>query len=127
MAEKQWLRLLKVRVAGHDGVQVGLGLVEDGKLQLGQCFVEGSHTLQQVQAQVGGHLVVARAAGVELTRHRADEFAQPALDGGVDVFVARLDLENPKVEFGAHLLQTGDQLIPLVVRDDPCPRLTQTY
>ena len=40
------------------------------------------------QPQVGGHLVVAAAAGVQLGAGRAGELGDPSLDRGVDVLVA---------------------------------------
>ena len=64
-----------------------------------------------IQAQVGGHLVVARAAGVQLAGHRADQLAQAPLDGGVDVLVAGLEAAKaPASNSTAYLLQAGDQL-----------------
>jgi len=56
----------QVRVAGDQGVGVALGLVEQGPLQAQQIAVDGIDLATQPEAQVGAHLVVAGAAGVEL-------------------------------------------------------------
>ena len=48
------------------------------------------------QAQVGGHLVVAAAAGVQLGPGVAGQLGDPPLDGGVDVLVAGLEGEGAR-------------------------------
>jgi hypothetical protein len=62
----------------------------------------------QPQAQVGCHLIVAAAPGMEFACRRADDLPQAALGGGVNVLVARHGLERPGGEFRAHLFQTGE-------------------
>ena len=122
VAKEQRLRRLQVGVAGHDHVQVSLGLLDDGLLQFDQRIAQGGHLVQQVEAQVGGHLVVTGAAGVQFPCHRAHQLGQPPLNRGVDVLVAGLDLKVASVELSAHLLQAGDELVALLVCDQPCPR-----
>ena len=51
--------------------------------------------LAHVQRQVGGDLVVARAAGVQLAAERTDELGQAPLDRHVDVLVALGERERP--------------------------------
>ena len=48
------------------------------------------------QPQVGGDLVVAAAAGVELGPGRPGQLGDPPLDGGVDVLVAGAELERAR-------------------------------
>ncbi len=88
--------------AGHRGLMVGVAgqrrrrlarrqLVErggDGARALG----ERGHLVAQVEAQRRQHLVVARAAEVEARARFADRRGEAALERGVDVLVAELDL-----------------------------------
>ncbi len=122
VAKEQRLRLLQVRVARHDHVQVNLGLLNDGRLQPDQRLTQGNHLVQQVETQVGGHLVVAGATRVEFSRHRPYQLGQPPLDCGVDVLVAGLDLQGAGVEFSMHLFQPGDELVALIGGEQPRPR-----
>ena len=117
MAEEQRLSLLQVGVTGHQHVQVSLSLVDYGRLQPGQRLVQRVHLGQHEQAQVGGDLVVARATGVQLAGHRADQFGQAPLDCRVDVFVAGLEGKGTGLKLDPYLLQAGDQLVALLGRD----------
>ena len=56
--------------------------------------------------EVGGHLVVAAAPGVEPGAGLAGQLGDPALDGGVDVLVAGLEDEGP---LGQLLLDLGER------------------
>ncbi len=71
--------------------------------------------LQQPQAQVGRHLIVAAAPGVQFAGRRADQLAQAALHGAVDVFVALLEFKVLRVELLRHGLQAGADLAGLGV------------
>ncbi len=55
-------------------------------MQLAVQFVDG---VAHPQAQVGGHLIVARAAGVEFPRERPHFLVQQPLHQGVHVLVGR--------------------------------------
>ena len=57
----------------------------------------------QPQAHVGGHLVVARAAGVQPLAGVADELGQPRLDVQVHVLQRELPLERAGLDLGADL------------------------
>ena len=92
--EVDGLGALEVRVARHRPVQVRLGELHE---RLHQVAAAASVALEAVGAHehrhVGGHLVVARAGGVELAAHRADDLGEPPLDRHVDVLVVRADDE----------------------------------
>ena len=66
-----------------------------------------------VQAQVGGHLVVAAPAGVQLGPDVAGELGDPPLDGGVDVLVAGREGEDrPTASSSSTLVERGQQRRP---------------
>ncbi len=90
MAERDGLRDLQVRVAGHDRVGVPLGQIDERAAQRGKPIGEPVDRLAQPEPQVGGHLVVARATGVEPLAGVADERGEPLLDVEMNVLeVAR--------------------------------------
>lgn len=76
-----------------------------------------SSSSRKPQAHVGGDLLVAAAAGVQLPRDvLADDLAQAALVGGVDVLVgAGDDLEGAGLPLLLNLEQTGLDLLELVL------------
>jgi hypothetical protein len=67
---------------------------------------------------VGGHLVVARAGGVQLAPHGPHELGQAALDRHVDVLVVGPDLEPVLLDLLAHLPQAALELGQVLVADD---------
>ena len=64
-------------------------------------------------AEVGRHLVVARASRVELSADRADHLGQPALDRRVDVLVAGCERELRLLELVEHASEPVEQLVAL--------------
>ena len=73
------------------------------------------------QPQVGGHLVVAAAPGVELGPDVAGELGHPPLDGGVDVLVAGLEDEAARGQLLLDLVEGGQQHRHFVVVEDARP------
>ena len=73
------------------------------------------------QAQVGGHLVVAAAGGVQLGARRAGELGDAALDRGVDVLVRLDEHERTVADLALDLIERGEHRVALVVRDQPDP------
>ena len=78
-----------------------------------------ARALAHVERQVGGHLVVAGAAGVELAAQRADELGQPALDRHVDVLVAGSERELVALELGRDQVEAAAQLGELLGGEHP--------
>jgi hypothetical protein len=56
---------LQMRKAGHDGVCLALGKINQCQLQSLQGTAQAVDFIPQVKTQVGGDLVVARASGVQ--------------------------------------------------------------
>ena len=98
MAEGDRLGRLQVGEARHQRRRMGLGLGEQGPLQVRQGdhhpIAGGAHP----QAQVQRHLVVARARGVQPSGRRPDQFAEPALDVHMDVLERALELEFARLD-----------------------------
>ena len=94
MAETDRLRRLQVGEAGHHGGRMGLGLVDERRLQRGELGIERIERVAHPEAKVGAHLVVARARGVQSSGVLADELEEPGLDVHVDVFQRRIECER---------------------------------
>ena len=99
--EAHRLRDLHVRVARHHGVGVRVGQLDQRALHLRQQRRDAVDLAAQPQPHVGGHLVVARAAGVQPLAGVADQLRQPRLDVQVHV----LELELPLEAAGFDLLR----------------------
>jgi hypothetical protein len=118
VAEGDRLRHLHVGEAGQDGVGVLFG-------QVGQRAAQGVQQLQHVvdgrahvQADVGGHLVVARTAGVQALAGVADQLGQAFFDVQVDVFQVEQPFELAGVDFGADLRHAALDLGAVLRADD---------
>ena len=90
---------LEVCEAGHDPVGSGLGLPQQRLDQRQQPGFGGIELVADPEAEIGRHLVVARARGVQAACGFADQGLEPGLDVHVDVFqrggkleAARFDL-----------------------------------
>ena len=121
MAEQDRLRGLKVRVPRHQHVPVSGGLLDDGPLQVSEHAAQFFYLPQQVEPRVRRYLIVAAAPGVQLARYGPDVLAQPALDRGMNVFVAGDVLERTGLKLGPNRLQPGDDLLRLRFGQHPRP------
>ena len=113
---------LEVGVSGHRPVEVPLGEIDDHVEQVEQGPAVAVGVSADEHGHVGGHLVVARAGGVELAAHGADELGEAALDRHVDVLVVRVDLEAVVFDLRAHLPQAALELGEVLARDDVLTR-----
>ena len=66
-----------------------------------------SDAVAHPQAEIGRHLVVARARGVQAAGGFADDFLEAGLDVHVDVFERGLELEPAGLDLSAHAVQPG--------------------
>ena len=64
MTETYRLRRLQVSVPRHEDVEVGLCLGNDGTLRFSQRAIHRLEFFHQIQADIGGHLIVAASASV---------------------------------------------------------------
>ncbi len=109
VGEEHRLRPLQVGVAGHDHVQVRLGLLYQRPLQVPHRGDQPAQGLLHVEVHVRGHLVVAAAAGVELARQRPHHPAEQMLHVHVHVFQRRVEGELAPLQAAAHLFQALHQ------------------
>lgn len=115
VAPADGLGALQVGVAGHDVVDLGLCALRDDAQEALEEGLELVELVAQPQSHVGGDLLVAAAAGVQLPRDvLADDLAPAALVGGVDVLVgAGDDLEGAGLPLLLDLEQAGLDLLEL--------------
>ena len=76
VAERDRLRDLQVREAGHDRVGVPLREIEERAAQRGESRRQTRRSRRAATADVGRDLVVARAAGVQALAGVADQRGQ---------------------------------------------------
>ena len=86
VGDEHGLGALQVGVAGHDGFAGGVGLLDEGVGPGGERVDDELDVIADVEAQVGGDLLVAAAAGVELEAERADALDEFEFDEVMDVF-----------------------------------------
>jgi hypothetical protein len=108
------LSISKVGEAGHDGGRLALRLVQQAGHQSLHFAVDQVDLVAQPQADVGGHLVVAGAAGVQLLAGDADLVGEARLDVHVHVFQRHRPFEFTGLDLGADLIQTLDDGVALL-------------
>ncbi len=117
--EEHRLRPLEVGVAGHDHLAVGLRQLQEGGLEAAQGGQHVADGLLQVEAQVGGDLVVARASGVQPVGRLADLLPQSSLDVHVHVLELAPEDEAPRLDLLPDLLQPAHDGLGVGGGDDP--------
>ena len=122
VAEGHRLRRLQVGEARHDRVEVGLGLARERELQGGKGRIGAVDPVAHVELEVGRHLVVARAGGVQPPRRLADQLLQPALDVHVHVFQRARELQAAGRDLLQHPVEAGGDLLGVVLGDDALGR-----
>ena len=86
MPQRHWLRRLQMSEARHDAGRMFFRPRHQRDLQSTQRRVRRKAGLAHPELEIGRHLIVAAARGVEATCRRADQFGQTAFAGHVDVF-----------------------------------------
>jgi len=99
-----------------------LGTLQQRRHQHLDGHARGVGPLARVHRQIGHHLVVARARGVQLAPDRSDDLGEPPLDCHMDVFVVGLIRKRPLYQLALDLVQAGQQLVAVRVGDDPSGR-----
>jgi len=118
VGEEHGLGPLEVGVAGHDHLAIGLRQVEKRRLQATQGGQHAADGVLQVEAQVGGHLIVAGASGVQAVGSRADLLPQAGLDVHVNVFQLAPELEPAGLDLIAYLRQAAHDGLAVLLGDD---------
>ncbi len=118
VSEIHGLGSLEVRVAGHRPVGMALGeLVEPRHQPHGQPPRQPG-VVAHVEGDVGGHLVVSRASGVQLAAERSHELGQASLDRHVNVLVVGLERERAVLDLVGHGRESLVDLIELIRVED---------
>ena len=95
MAPGDGLRGLQMGEAGHHPIGTRLGLGEEGAHQGGEALDRGVALVAHPEAEIDGHLIVARARGVQAACGGADQVFQAGFDVHVDVFERGREGEIP--------------------------------
>jgi hypothetical protein len=115
MAQGHHLRALQVGVAG----QQGLGVLTGAPAQRQPRPVDGGDQLGAgrpgVELQIGGHLVVAAASGVQAPAGLAHQLGQPGLDVHVDVLQAGGQRQLAALDLRGHGIQAASDGLGLVL------------
>jgi hypothetical protein len=113
VAEGHRLGRLQVGEAGHHRVRLGVRQAQQALLQAGDFGQDQVDFVPQPEADVGGYLVVARTAGMQLLAGDADAVGQACLDVHVHVFQVDAPVELASLDFGLDLRQTLDDAVAL--------------
>jgi hypothetical protein len=79
---------------------------------------QGTATTLKEQAQIGGALVVAAPARVQLRAGRSGELGDAALDRSVDVLVGGGEHEPTPIELAGDDIERVDHLVAFEIGDD---------
>ena len=95
MTKGDRLRALHMGKAGHDGSRLRRGHFHQRPLQRPQPAAKFVQLITQVQPEVGGDLVVARARGVQFLAGVADQLDEFGLDIHMNIFAGLGPVETP--------------------------------
>ena len=112
MAERDGLSPLKVGVAGHNSAHMGPRLFHQHPLQPQHKGNDMGDFLLHIQPEIGGHLVVPGAGGVQPLARLADALGKQGLDVHVDVLVIQGELHLVRL----HIRQNGGQALHNSIR-----------
>ena len=95
MAEGHRLRGLQMGKAGHHRAGMLERLVGERALVGRERGIDRVDCVAHPEAEIGRHLIIARARGMQPSGRRADHVGQPALDIHMNVFERALELNLP--------------------------------
>ena len=99
MAEGHRLRRLHMGEAGHHSAGMRQRLLGERALIAGERGIKRVNGIAHPQPEIGRHLIVARARGMQPAGRLADQLGQPALHVHVDVFERPLERELAGLDF----------------------------
>ena len=105
MAEGHRLGALHMGEARHHRPGMGERLVGERRHQLAHLAVDGVDGVAHPQAEIGRHLIVARARGVQPPGRRADQFGEAGLHVHVDVLIGLAEREAALADLGRDRVQ----------------------
>ena len=121
MAECHGLGRLEMREARHHGRRFGERPLGEGALQIEERRVEPVDEVTDVQAEIGGDLIVARARRMQSAGDGADDLGEPRFDIHVNVFERARENEGAGADFGLDLREALRDALRIRACDDaPC-------
>ena len=109
MRERDGLRALQVRVAGHDRRDVAPREPSQASARSPAISaITPAISSRKIKPHVERDLIVARTAGVELAPRLADQCDQPSFDRQVNIFVGDIEFEASIRDFTFDPLESGD-------------------
>ena len=105
---------LQMGEAGHDGVRLALGEIQQARFQAIQFLGNHVDLVPQVQTDIGGYLIVAASAGVQLLARNTDTVGEACFNVHVHVFKADRPLEVAGLDVCLDAFQALNDLVPLV-------------
>ena len=118
VAERDGLCGLEMGEAGHDAVRMLARAGDQRPLQSGEAFVHPVEGGAHPQAEIGRHLIIAAARGVEASGGRADQLGQSRLGGHVDVFEVPVLGHAVALVFGGDRIEPGADRLRVLGSDD---------
>ncbi len=114
MRDQDRLRTLHMRVRRHGSLTGGFRLIHEFADELAKPLRDDVDLRAYVQAQIGGNLFVAAAAGVQLVADFAGKLHQPCFDVMMNVFDGRII--SRRHAFGRNLIERVQRSFELGVR-----------
>ena len=119
MGQTDRLGPLQVGVTRDHHLRVGIGLSQQRPLEAHQSTIDHIDLPPQPEPQIGAHLVIAGAPGVELFAQGPQDRDQPSLHSEVHVLVLETRVELTRGGLCSDLLEATHQLLSLLGRDHP--------
>jgi hypothetical protein len=91
MAERHWLRRLQMGEARHHRIGMFLGPRQQRALQAEQARRHFVDRIAHPEAEIGRHLIVAAARGMQPSGGRPDELRQPRFRDHMNIFEVEVD------------------------------------
>ena len=119
VAEGHRLGWLQMGEARHQVRRMGLGLAQQGPLQGLQLRDGAVAGVAHPQAEIGRHLVVAAARGMQPARRLADQLGQPRLDIHVNVLMRFAEGEASVADLGLDRVQPAQNGLGVLGPQNP--------
>ncbi|MNI44782.1 hypothetical protein D3C73_991750 [compost metagenome] len=118
MSEQDRLGTLQMRISRYNRLYIVFSLLNQSFLQLTQQSDELHHPVTEIQMHIRRHLVVAAAAGVQLTADRTDFFDQVFFNIHMNIFIGNGEFDCACAHLIQHLVQPGFDGLNILLRQD---------
>ena len=119
MPEGDGLSPLQMGISGHDGAAVGFRLVHEGGDHGANLSPGVRDPAAEIQTSIHRHLVVPAAGGMEHPPRVALPLGELRFHKAVDILRLRIDGQRAGIQLLQDLLQTGQDLLHRLRRNDP--------